>query len=98
MKKELMKKFCLGVWGSIVLVLLISGVVLWWMLNSVFVDTSILTDLVKSIVEGEMSAAECTWMVFMVVFPIIVVVQILGGIIAMMATGEKLSLFSKKKK
>lgn len=98
MKKELMKKFRLGVWGSIVLVLLISGVVLWWMLNSVFVDTSILTDLVKSIVEGEMSANECTWMVFMIVFPIVVLIQILGGILAMMATGEKLSLFSKKKK
>ena len=96
MKKELIRKFRLGVWGSAFLVVLVLGVVLWWMLNSVFVDTSILADLLNSLVEGKLSSTECTWLVFSIAFPIVVAAQVLGGIVAMMVLGDKGE--SKKKK
>ena len=76
MKKDFVKRLKTSIWGSNIIFIFVSSVLLWWVLYYFFSNPTLLTDFAKTLSDGGVSVAGMTWVVFGIGFPIIVFSQL----------------------
>ena len=89
MKKETIKKVKKSIWLSHGFILLVNAIIIWTVLYMLFSNTSILKDLARVINDGVASPVKITWGIFLIIMPIIMIVQFIGSLISFASVEDK---------
>lgn len=97
MKKDFVKRLKTSIWGSNIIFIFVSSVLLWWVLYYFFSNPTLLTDFAKTLSDGNISASGMTWLVFGIAFPVIILLQLGSGVLTYGLLDEKGKRKAKKK-